>query len=722
MLSEGDIYHIEKLFQAFGPSEIIYSRSRKKEFERLFGTDHYTYTLEEWIFTDDYGRDKLLDHFDVQNLKGFGVESQELGITAAGGIIHYVQAMENNNLQHIGSIRRIGLDDYVWLDKFTIKNLELLHPQHLTGVALIDVLDMTISPMGSRLLKKWVVLPLVQKKRIDERLDMVEYLFENHNDRDDLADSIKRIGDLERLASKVAMSKINPREVNQLKIALEAIDPIKFLLANVDNQTLQHLSDQLNPCVKLIDRIAETLEVEAPVNVSKGNVIKAKASAELDELKDIVVNAQAHLLALQQKEVERTGISNLKVGFNNVFGYYLEVTNRYKNQDLIPENWVRKQTLTNAERYITEDLKVLETKILQAEEKIGSLEQEIFNDLVQFIVGYIPEIQRNAFLIAKLDCVLSFSVLAMKNNYVRPEITEGLTIDIKEGRHPVIEKQLPHDKTYVPNDVYLDNEEEQILMITGPNMSGKSAVLRQTALICVMAQMGCFVPAVSAEIGLLDKIFTRVGASDNISSGESTFMVEMNETSSIMNNITNRSLILLDEIGRGTSTYDGISIAWALAEFLHNQPNLRAKTLFATHYHELNELASKYPRINNYHISTKEVGKKVIFLRKMVKGGSRHSFGIHVARMAGMPRAIVERAAAILKELEKKHIDSDSDQINENLRQLDAEAYQLNIFETVDETAGRLKEELLDVDLNTMTPIECMLKLKTLISILEESD
>ena len=725
LVCEGTLGYIDKLLQSFSPSEVIFSKDKRQLFEQKFGDKFYTFNLDEWVFTPDYTREKLLEHFEVQNLKGFGVEEMELGQIAAGAILHYLETTENRNLRHISGISRIHPDRYVWLDRFTIRNLELIHTPHETGVPLIKIMDHTVSPMGARMLKKWVVLPLKNKTEIDARLDMVNYFLDHPEVSNEIEKHIRLIGDLERLISKVSLNKINPREVVQLKRALDAIDPIKETLSKTGNDYFIKIGDRLNPCKTLREQIGQQLVEDPPVNLSKGRVIADGFHEELDELRGILNNSKELLMEIQRTESARTGITSLKIGFNSVFGYYLEVTNKYK--DTVPPEWTRKQTLTNGERYITEELKVLESKILGAEEKILELEAMLFDQLVLTLVDYIQPVQHNASLIARIDCLLSFARIAHKNNYCRPMIDDSLVIDIKEGRHPVIEQQLALDENFVPNNVYLDNEIQQILMITGPNMAGKSALLRQTALICLMAQMGSFVPAQSANIGLIDKVFTRVGASDNISSGESTFMVEMNETASIMNNISDRSLILLDEIGRGTSTYDGISIAWSIAEFLHSNGLARPKTLFATHYHELNELANKFPRIKNFNIAVREVGQKVIFLRKLMAGGSEHSFGIHVAKMAGMPRSIVERATHILAQLELKSIENDDSGEENGIKvnkpataQLSAEAYQLSIFETVDPMAGKLKEAIMDLNINSMTPIDCMMKLNELKQLLEE--
>lgn len=725
LVCEGDFAYADKLLQSFSPSEVLFSKGVKKEFERRFGDRHYVFALDDWIYTIDYAREKLLAHFDVQGLKGFGVEELELAQIAAGATLHYLATTENNNLRHVNKLSRIQPEKYVWLDRFTIRNLELIHSPHETGVPLIQVLDQSISPMGARLMKRWVVLPLKSQQAIEARLDMVDYFLKAQTLRADIEHQIHQIGDLERLISKVPLGKINPREVVQLKRALNAIEPIKTTLAASDNAYFHKIAEGLNPCQILRQEIERQLVEDPPVNVAKGGVIAESCSPELDELRHVINNSKELLLEIQQSEIERTGISSLKIGFNGVFGYYLEVTNKYKDQT--PPEWIRKQTLANGERFITEELKTLEAKILGAEERIQELEARLFEELVFSINEYIQPVQHNAALIAQLDCLISFARTAEKNNYCRPQIDDSLIIDIKSGRHPVIERQLEPGVEYVPNDVFLDHEDQQILMITGPNMAGKSALLRQTALICLMAQMGSFVPAASARIGLLDKVFTRVGASDNISSGESTFMVEMNETSSIMNNVSDRSLILLDEIGRGTSTYDGISIAWAIAEYLHNNGFARPKTLFATHYHELSELEGKLPRIKNFNVAVKEVGQRVVFLRKLVPGGSQHSFGIHVAKMAGMPKTIVDRAGQVMLQLEQKNIETDGDNsATPKVRKAKTgsisvdPAIQLSIFETVDPSVGRLRAALQALDLNGMTPIECMMRLSELKKMVEE--
>lgn len=723
LVCQGDWSYAEKLLQSLQPAEIIFPKDKRSLLEEHLGDGFHLFPLEDWVFTEDFGREKLLHHFEVQTLKGFGVEELGLAQISAGAILHYMASTENNKHSHVNRIRRLQPENFVWLDRFTIRNLELLHSQHETGVPLVRILDHTISPMGARLLKKWMVLPLKNKADIDARLEVVAHFIEHPELCEHLESSIRKMGDLERLISKVPSAKINPREVNQLRRALEAIEPMRQELMDTKDPYLTKIGDGMNPCKGLQDRIREQLNDDPPVNLSKGGVIADGYNAELDEQRGLMRNSKDLLLGIQQKEAAATGIDNLKIGFNNVFGYYLEVTNKYKNKGVVPDSWVRKQTLTNAERYITDELKHLEQRILGAEEKILELEERLYQQLVLDLVDYIQPVQHNAALVARLDCLLSFARVAQKNQYCRPQIDEEYAIDIREGRHPVIEQQLVVGESYVPNDVYLSNDEQQIMLITGPNMSGKSALLRQTALICLMAQMGSFVPAKQARIGLLDKIFVRVGASDNISSGESTFMVEMNETASILNNLSPRSLILLDEIGRGTSTYDGISIAWSIAEFLHNHPTARAKTLFATHYHELNELEAKFPRIKNYNVSVREIGQQIIFLRTLKPGGSAHSFGIHVARMAGMPKELVQRANQILKQLEEKAIGADlEDQGKRRSRPQTshiepAASLQLSIFETVDPKAGQLRQQLNDLDLNAMTPLECMLKLKELIEL-----
>jgi DNA mismatch repair protein MutS len=713
LVSEGTSMYIDKLLQSFQPSEIIFGKSRQKDILKHFGDSFYQYGIDDWVFTKDYGQEKLLQQFEVNSMKGFGVQTMELAQVAAGSILHYVATTENTNLKHITNIARIQPDRYVWLDKFTVRNLELVHSPHPSGVPLVNILDQTVSPMGTRLLKRWMILPLKDRKGVTARHQVVRHFIDNGDIATLVDTQIRQIGDLERLISKVPLGKIIPREVKQLEWALLALEPIKSALLTSENKQLQSIGERIQLCAIIRERIGKELVEEPPVKMDKGGVMADGISEELDELRDIIKNSKQHLLKIQQTEAGETGIDTLKIGFNNVFGYYLEVTNKYKNKGLVPDHWVRKQTLTNAERYITEALKVLEVKILGAEEKILALENRLFQDLVFALTEYINPIQMNGALIAQLDCLASFAKIAILNNYCRPQMSDDLVIEVKEGRHPVIEKQLKLGEEYVPNDIYLDNEGQQIIMITGPNMSGKSALLRQTALICLMAQMGSFVPAREAKLGMIDKVFTRVGASDNISSGESTFMVEMNETASILNNISERSLILLDEIGRGTSTYDGISIAWSIAEFLHNNNIATPKTLFATHYHELNELAERFPRIKNFNVATKELNNKVIFLRKLQEGGSKHSFGIHVAKMAGMPRYVVERANEILGQLEQKSIDAGD--LNEKVKKINAPAMQLSFFDAEpDPVLTELKEQLEELDLNLLTPIECMLKLDEL--------
>ncbi len=722
LAGEGNSTQIEKLVQSFNPSEILLSRSFSGQFEKSFGKDFYKFTLEEWVYTPDFTREKLLSHFEVSSLKGFGIEELEAAQTAAGAIIYYLESLENRQTKHISSISRIHNEKYLWLDRFTIRNLELIEPQHSSGIPLIEVIDKTTSPMGSRLLKKWVLMPLVNPEAIRRRSGMVEFFTQHIFDGEEIIFQLKKIGDLERLISKVSLGKVNPREILMLGKGLSAIHQIREILLQMEQEDLQSMGRQTDLCTEIREKIEATISEEAPNQLSKGHVVKKGINSELDDLRYTISHSRDLLINIQNEEAEKTGIEKLKIGFNNVFGYYLEVTNKYKDKNPIPDDWIRKQTLTNAERYITPALKELETKILHAEEKILELEERIFGDLVSKIMEYVVPVQRNAHILAQIDVLISFALVAKKNNYCKPNVNESLVIDIRQGRHPVIENQMPLGEQYVPNDIYLSNDETQIMMITGPNMSGKSAILRQTALICLMAQIGSFIPAASAEIGYIDKLFTRVGASDNISSGESTFMVEMNETANILNNFSARSLILLDEIGRGTSTYDGISIAWSLAEYLHNNPYAQPKTLFATHYHELNELEHKFDRIKNFNVSTREVGHKVIFLRKLIPGGSKHSFGIHVAKMAGMPRALIERSEEILHQLEKKTIDDDKkdpQSPQKKLKQMPA-PYQLSIFETVDPLAGELKQKIGELDLNSMTPIECMLKLNELKKIVDK--
>jgi DNA mismatch repair protein MutS len=711
LIAEGDESYIDKLIQSFAPSEIIFPKHQQKKFVGLYGNKYYTFALEDWVYQEDFLKEKLHTHFQVQTLKGFGIDELTHGILAAGACLQYLADTEHNKLQHIATISRIEHDKFVWIDRFTARNLELINSMHEKGVPLISILDKTISPMGSRLLKRWIVLPLKDIQQINERLDAVEFLIKDQDVLQSIIHHIKQIGDLERLISKVPLGKVNPREVVQLKRALIAIQPIKELCLQSNNNGLKKIGEQLHLCQLMKEKIDNTLNEDAPVQVQKGNVIKAGVSADLDELRNLSSSGKNYLLEIQNRESERTQIPSLKIGFNNVFGYFLEVRNTHK--DKVPNDWIRKQTLTGAERYITPELKEYEEKILGADEKILSLEVKLFEALVTELLDYIQPIQLNANLIARLDCLQSFVTIALKNNYRRPILLDDTSLKITEGRHPVIEHQLPLGEQYIPNDVYLHPEEQQIIIITGPNMSGKSAILRQTALIVLMAQIGSFVPAQEAQIGIVDKIFTRVGASDNLSLGESTFMVEMIETASIVNNISERSLVLLDEIGRGTSTYDGISIAWSLVEFLHNNKMAQPKTMFATHYHELNELADKFKRIKNYNVAVKETANKVVFLRKLVEGGSQHSFGIHVAKMAGMPNELINRANEILQELEsQRNLATD---ISTTLKSLPTkDDFQLNMFAMDDPRLLKLKEVLEKVNINTLTPVEALMKLDEL--------
>jgi DNA mismatch repair protein MutS len=724
LVSEGSKMYMDKLLQSFGPSEIIFSRKDKDKFANIFGDRYYTYPLDEWIFTEDFTTEKLNGHFQTNSLKGFGIEEMHLAKIAAGSIFHYLATTENKNLLHITCISRIPLDRYMWLDKFTIRNLELIYSPHERGVPLLQILNKTVSPMGARLMKKWVVLPLKDLKEIEARHNKVDYFIQSDEVCQKLIDNIQQVGDIERIIAKVPMLKINPREVVQLSESLRIVGQIKAQLNEMDEAGLKGFAKHLDECPELRQKIGATLVAEPPNNLSKGGVVAEGANEDLDEYRRLVHDAKSILKKVQLEEAEKTGIDNLKIGFNSVFGYYLEVTNKYKDKGMVPDHWVRKQTLTNAERYITEELKTLEAKILGAEEKISILEEQVYQDLVLFVSDFISQIQKDAFVVARLDCLTTFAAIAKRNNYCRPALDDSLVIDIKSGRHPVIEHHLPIGESYVPNDILLDNHSTQIMMITGPNMAGKSALLRQVAIISIMAQMGSFVPAASARLGIIDKVFTRVGATDNISSGESTFMVEMNETASIMNNISERSLILMDEIGRGTSTYDGISIAWALAEYLHTNQTAKPKTLFATHYHELNELSNTFERIKNYNIATKEVGQKVIFLRKLQPGGSNHSFGIYVAKLAGMPSSIISRANEILSHLETKSMDQNEKKANikEAVRNIPAAPMQLSIFDQTDEAAKAIKLAVKDLNINDMTPVECMLKLNELKGLVEESN
>lgn len=704
LTAEGNLEHIDKLLQNFSPNEVLVSKAHKTDFKDYFGTRFHTFFLEDWIFQEDYARETLTNHFKTTTLKGFGVAQLTYGITASGVVMHYLLDTRHSQLQHISKIQRVAEEEYIWMDRFTIKNLELYHSYNENAVTLIDVIDKTISPMGGRMLKRWLALPLKNIERIRRRHEVISYLKENEGTLQKLQFGIKQIADLERLISKVATGKVNPRETVQLKNSLEAIVPIKQLILQSENESLRLLGEQLDTCDLVREKIKELLQEDAPVNILKGNVIAKGYSAELDELKDLAFRGKDHLDQMLKRETERTGITSLKIASNNVFGYYIEVRNTHK--DKVPEEWIRKQTLVNAERYITEELKEYESKILGAEERILSLEQQLFSQLIVWLQEFIAPVQQNAHLIAKLDCLCGFTQLAKENNYVAPSLNDSTEISIKNGRHPVIEKQLPPGEAYIPNDLILNRESQQIIMITGPNMSGKSAILRQTALIVLLAQMGSFVPAEAANIGYVDKIFTRVGASDNISLGESTFMVEMNETASILNNLSERSLILLDEIGRGTSTYDGISIAWAISEYLHEHP-ARAKTLFATHYHELNEMATTFERIKNFNVAVKELKDRVLFLRKLVPGGSAHSFGIYVAKMAGMPQQVIHKAEKILKKLEKSH---SSEELTDNLQAVQNEM-QLSFFNLDDPLLEQIKEELVHLDINTLTPVEALMKL-----------
>lgn len=713
-IAEGSHSYIDKLLQSLSPAEVLYQRKSEKDFHKLFGEKLYSYRLEDWIYNYENALDTLLKLFNTHSLKGFGIEDERASIIAAGAILQYLKDTEHNHLSHLTKITRLREEKYVWLDRFTIQNLELVDTVHRDGKSLLDVLDKTVSPMGSRLLRRWLLLPLIDVQAIKNRLDMVEYFLAKEGVLQELKTHLKVIGDIERISGKVSLLKIAPREMVQLKRALIAVAAIQKLLQQQENEHLLAIAHQLNPLSPLAQKIEEALMPDAPAMLNKGNVIKTGYHAGLDELRNIQLSGKDYIAGIQKQEAERTGITSLKVGFNNVFGYYLEVTNAHKNK--VPAEWIRKQTLTNAERYITPELKVYEEKVLGAVEKIQVLEEQLFADLIQFTKDYVVHLQMNASLLAALDCILCFSDCANSYGYSRPKVNNSLTIDIKNGRHPVIEQQLPLGESYIPNDVYLDCESQQIIVITGPNMAGKSALLRQTALIVLMAQAGSFVPATFASIGYTDKIFTRVGASDNLSGGESTFMVEMNETAGIMNNLSQRSLILLDEIGRGTSTYDGVSIAWSIVEFLHNNQSAYPRTLFATHYHELNELAEKYKRIKNFHVSVKEAGGKIIFLRKLESGGSEHSFGIHVAKMAGMPPAILNRAHEVLNELERNRMNNDLRQHVKNI----APAYQLSIFETADPTLKNLGETLSALDVNTLTPIEALMKLNELKKLLGE--
>lgn len=705
VVAEGSNEYIDKLLQGFAPNEVLYERSTDKSFQEAFGNKFYTYRLEDWAFSIEFGRETLLSHFGTTSLKGFGVENMESGVIAAGAIVHYLAETKHSETKHIRRISRIDDGDHVWLDRFTIRNLELVYSQHSDATTLLDIMDHTVSPMGSRMLKRWIVLPQKNIDTVRARHEVVGRLIQSTDEAEQLSKHIRQVGDLERLTGKIAVNRVNPRELLQLKRALDALVPIKEFCDKSDSKELAELADRIDTRAGLNELIGTSLSEEPPVALNKGNVIAEGIDEELDSLRKIAFSGKDYLLEIQQRESEATGIPSLKIAYNNVFGYYLEVRNTYK--DKVPEEWIRKQTLTQAERYITEELKQYEQQILGAEEKILALETRLFNELVVKCAEHIATLQHNAQAIAELDCLLSFAKIAMRNHYVRPQMNDEFAIKIVEGRHPVIEQHLPIGENYVSNDVFLDKDTQQIMMITGPNMSGKSALLRQTALITLMAQMGSYVPAKSADIGVVDRIFTRVGASDNISGGESTFMVEMNETASILNNLSDRSLVLLDEIGRGTSTYDGVSIAWSIAEYLHEHPEHKAKTLFATHYHELNEMSSSFPRIKNFNVSVKEVNKKIIFLRKLAPGGSNHSFGIHVAKMAGMPTRVVHRANDILKNLEKDH----GADLSSEIKPVTEGDMQLSFFQLDDPALESIKEEILKTDINTLTPVEALLKL-----------
>ena len=712
-VAEGDYDYIDKLFQNFKPSELVIQKGKVAAFKEHFGEKMLLTTLEDWVFMTDFANELLTKHFQTTSLKGFGVDNLPLGIIAAGAALHYLYETQNHKIQHINKINRIEEEHYVWLDRFTIRNLELVGSANENAVTLLQVLDQTQTPMGSRMLRKWMLMPLKEKVWIDERLSMVEFFMQHEDLAGDLGSALKRVGDLERMVSKIATGKINPREVLQLARALRAVEQMKALCEKADHPALAKIAEQLNPCLTICTRIEKEINEDSPVVVSKGGIFNRGVDAELDELFALATNSREVLGEIQRRESERTGIPSLKIGFNNVFGYYIEVTNTHK--DKVPLEWTRKQTLTNGERYITEELKDLESKILGAQDKMLEIETRLYNELLVSLLDYIAMIQLNARLTARIDVLLCFATVSEENGYVKPIINEGTALDIKGGRHPVIERQLPPGEPYIANDVYLDNKKQQIIIITGPNMSGKSALLRQTALIVLMAQMGCFVPARKADIGIVDKIFTRVGASDNISTGESTFMVEMNETASILNNISDRSLILLDEIGRGTSTYDGVSIAWSIAEFLHENVRHRAKVLFATHYHELNDMADQFPRIKNYHVTVKEIDNKVFFLRKLEKGGSEHSFGIHVARMAGMPQQVLRRAEEILKQLEKSRSDAHGNKI---AIEKSSPGYQLSFINLDDPLLLEVKDLIVGIDINSLTPVEALMKLNEIQQIL----
>lgn len=708
LVAEGTKAYIDKLLTNFSPKEVLVERGKKKELEGDFGSRFFVFELDDWVFTEDSGRDRLTKHFETKNMKGFGIEQMTDAIIAAGTILHYLDVTQHTQIKHITTLSRIEEEKYVRLDKYTVRSLEIISSMNDGGKSLLEVLDKTVSPMGARMLRRWLVFPLKDIKQIEKRLSVVEYFFKDTGLKNLLEEQLSLIGDLERIISKVATNRINPREVIQLKVALKAIEPIRNAFLNSDEPSLKEISERLNPCPVIYERIEKEMQPDPPTLINKGNVIRNGVNEELDQLRQISYSGKDYLMQIQQRESEATGITSLKISFNNVFGYYIEVRNAHK--DKVPEGWIRKQTLVNAERYITQELKEYEEKILGAEEKILALETNIYNELIAGLLDYTTAIQQNANMIAQIDCLLSYAKVAKENKYIRPVIDESDVLDIKNGRHPVIEKQLPLGEPYIANNVKLNSDSQQIIIITGPNMAGKSALLRQTALITLMAQAGCFVPAESVRIGLVDKIFTRVGASDNISLGESTFMVEMNEASDILNNLSPRSLVLFDELGRGTSTYDGISIAWAIVEYIHEHPKAKAKTLFATHYHELNEMEKSFKRIKNFNVSVKEIDNKVIFLRKLVRGGSEHSFGIHVAKMAGMPQSIVKRADSILKQLEsdnrKQDISKPISDITEN-----REGYQLSFFQLDDPVLSQVRDEIKSLDVNNLTPMEALNKL-----------
>lgn len=711
-LAEGEHEYVDKLLQNFKPAEMVIQKGKTADFREHFGEKVLLTTFEDWVFTTDFAEPLLTKHFQTKSLKGFGVENLERGIIAAGAALHYLSETQNHRIQHINKLSRIEEELFVWLDRFTIRNLELIFTPNENAVTLLQVLDKTLTPMGGRLLKKWLLMPLKEKSLIEERLSAVSYFIENDEFKTDVVETVRNIGDLERISSKIATSKINPREMLQLARALRAVEKLQKLISTQHSEIFQNIVEQLNPCSAICQRIEREISADAPVVLNKGRVFNSGVDDELDELNALASNSKGILAEIQRRESEKTGIPSLKIGFNNVFGYYIEVTNAHKNK--VPAEWIRKQTLTNGERYITEELKELESKILGAEDRICNIEARLYNELVLALMDYISTIQTDARLIAKIDVLCCFADVAIANNYCRPEIDDSTVIDIKGGRHPVIETQLPPGEPYIANDVYLDNDRQQIMIITGPNMSGKSALLRQTALTVLMAQMGCYVPAKQAHIGIIDKIFTRVGASDNISTGESTFMVEMNETASILNNISERSLILLDEIGRGTSTYDGVSIAWSIAEYLHEHPLYHAKVLFATHYHELNDMAAQFSRIKNYHVSIKEINNKILFLRKLEKGGSEHSFGIHVARMAGMPACVLQRAEEILKQLEEQR----ENHVNKPIEKKPEPGYQLSFIALDDPLLLDIKEQIVDLDINSLTPVEALMKLNDIKNLL----